>query len=214
MALSKVDYNSLNVTAAASKALKWNSDADGFETGDIGGSLVLLETQTASSSATIDFTSNIDDTYDEYVFKFYDIHPSADITFGFQVDTGTNTSYNQTITSTTFRAYHDEADGDTSLGYASGDDQAQGSAMQPIALISTSNDDSASGELWIFNPSSSVFVKHFIATSNGVKALSGQYSYNMFTAGYINTTTAITRVQFKTSSGNIDAGVIKMYGVS
>ena len=179
-----------------------------------GGGLNLISTQTASSSSTISFTSGIDSTYDEYVFKFYDIHPSADITFGFQVDTGTNTSYNQTITSTTFRAYHNEADGDTSLGYASGDDQAQGSAMQPIALISTSNDDSASGELCIFNPSSSVFVKHFIATSNGVKALSGQYSYNMFTAGYINTTTAITRVQFKTSSGNIDSGVIKLYGIS
>jgi len=179
-----------------------------------GGSMNLISTQTASSSSTISFTSGIDSTYDEYVFKFYDIHPSADITFGFQVDTGTNTSYNQTITSTTFRAYHNEAGGSTSLGYASGDDQAQGTAMQPIALISTSNDDSASGELYIFNPSSSVFVKHFMATSNGVKALSGQFTYNMFTAGYINTTTAITRVQFKTSSGNIDSGVIKMYGVS
>ena len=179
-----------------------------------GGSMNLISTQTASSSSTISFTSGIDDTYDSYVFKFYDIHPSADITFGFQVDTGTNTSYNQTITSTTFRAYHNEAGGSTSLGYASGDDQAQGTAMQPIALISTSNDDSASGTLQLFAPSSSTFIKNFFAVSNGVKALSGQFTYNMFTAGYINTTTAITRVQFKTSSGNIDSGVIKLYGVS
>ena len=179
-----------------------------------GGLMNLISTQTASSSSTISFTSGIDDTYDSYVFKFYDIHPSADITFGFQVDTGTNTSYNQTITSTTFRAYHNEAGGSTSLGYASGDDQAQGTAMQPIALISTSNDDSASGTLQLFAPSSSTFIKNFFAVSNGVKALSGQFTYNMFTAGYINTTTAITRVQFKTSSGNIDSGVIKLYGVS
>jgi hypothetical protein len=179
-----------------------------------GGIMNLISTQTASSSSTISFTSGIDDTYDSYVFKFYDIHPSADITFGFQVDTGTNTSYNQTITSTTFRAYHNEAGGSTSLGYASGDDQAQGTAMQPIALISTSNDDSASGTLQLFAPSSSTFIKNFFAVSNGVKALSGQFTYNMFTAGYINTTTAITRVQFKTSSGNIDSGVIKLYGVS
>jgi hypothetical protein len=179
-----------------------------------GGTMNLISTQTASSSSTISFTSGIDSTYDEYVFKFYDIHPSADITFGFQVDTGTNTSYNQTITSTTFRAYHNEAGGSTSLGYASGDDQAQGTAMQPIALISTSNDDSASGTLQLFAPSSSTFIKNFFAVSNGVKALSGQFTYNMFTAGYINTTTAITRVQFKTSSGNIDSGVIKLYGVS
>jgi len=178
------------------------------------GAMTLLSTQTASSSSTIDFTSGIDSTYDEYVFKFYDIHPSANITFGFQVDTGTNTNYNQTITSTTFKAYHNEAGGDTSLGYASGDDQAQGSAMQPIALISTSNDDSASGYLHLFDPSNTTFVKHFFATSNGVKAISGQYSYHMFTAGYINTTTAITRVQFKCNTGNIDSGVIKLYGIS
>jgi len=182
------------------------------------GKMTLIKTLTASSSATLSFVDGtdsvvLDDTYDTYVFKFINIHPASDITFGFQVDTGTNTSYNQTITSTTFRAYHNEADGNTSLGYASGDDQAQGSSMQPIALISNSNDDSASGELTIYNPSSSTFVKHFIATSNGVKALSGQFSYNMFTAGYINTTTALTRLQFKTSSGNIDAGVIKLYGI-
>jgi len=178
------------------------------------GAMTLLSTQTASSSSTIDFTSGIDSTYDEYVFKFYDIHPGSNATFGFQVDTGTNTSYTQNIVSSTFKAYHNEAGGDTSLGYASGDDQAQGSAMQPIALISTSNDDSASGYLHLFDPSNTTFVKHFFATSNGVKAISGQYSYHMFTAGYINTTTAITRVQFKTSSGNIDSGVIKLYGIS
>ena len=83
MALSKVDYNSLNVTAAASKALKWNSGADGFETGNIAGALVLLATETASSSATISFTSGIDSTYDEYVFKFINIHPDGNNRFQF-----------------------------------------------------------------------------------------------------------------------------------
>ena len=69
-----------------------------------GGAMTLLETQTASSSSTISFTDNIDDTYDEYVFKFYDIHPETDnVNFSFQADTGTNTNYNQTITSTYFK---------------------------------------------------------------------------------------------------------------
>ena len=204
MALVKYNNNSISaVTAAASIP---------------SGALTHIKTLTASSSATLSFLNGadsvvFDDTYPIYKFVYTSIHPASDITFGFQVDTGTNTSYNQTITSTTFRAYHNEADGNTSLGYASGDDQAQGSSMQPIALISNSNDDSASGELTIYNPSSSTFVKHFIATSNGVKALRGPFSYNMFTAGYINTTTALTRVQFKTASGNIDSGTIKMYGI-
>ena len=190
-------------------------DATAFGSISSLGSLTLIQKQTASSSASISFTSGIDSTYKEYIFYFNNIHPQTDaVYFQFQVDTGTNTNYNQTITSTTFRAYHNEAGGSTSLGYASGDDQAQGTAMQPIALISTSNDDSASGTLQLFAPSSSTFVKHFIANSNGVKALSGQFTYNMFTAGYINTTTAITRVQFKCNTGNIDSGVIKLYGVS
>ena len=86
MALSKVDYNSLNVTAAASKALKWNSGADGFETGDVAGAMVLLETKTARSDGTLDFTSGLDSTYDEYCFKFYNIHHSGLSDFAFQVD--------------------------------------------------------------------------------------------------------------------------------
>ena len=212
MALSKVDYNSLNVTAAASKALKWNSDADGFETGDIGGSLVLLETQTASSSATIDFTSNIDDTYDEYVFKFYDIHPSADITFGFQVDTGTNTSYNQTITSTYFAGYHTEDGGTAALAYITGQDQGQGSGFQTLAdQIGNGNDESCAGYLHIFNPSSATFVKHFIARCQGYNG--SDYSTDLYCSGYFNTATALTRVQFKFSSGDIDAGTIQLFGV-
>jgi len=57
MALSKVNYNSMNVTPTASKAIKFNSDNDGLEAGDLGGSLVLISTQTASNSSSITFTS-------------------------------------------------------------------------------------------------------------------------------------------------------------
>ena len=101
MALSKVDFNNINVTPAASKKLKWNSSANGFETGDVGGSMVLLSTQTASSSSTISFTSNIDSTYDKYVFKFYDIHPQTDsVTFYFNMSIDGGSNYNVTKTTT------------------------------------------------------------------------------------------------------------------
>ncbi len=134
MALSKADFNNINVTVAASKKLKWNASANGFETGDVGGSMVLLSTQTASSSATLSFTSGIDSTYDEYVFKFIDIHPnSSDDYFKFQGDTGTNTNYNQTITSTFFRTTHNEPDSFTDLAYRTGQDQANGTSFQDLA---------------------------------------------------------------------------------
>ena len=179
-----------------------------------GGGMTLISTQTASSSSTISFTSGIDSTYDEYVFKFINIHPATDdAEFSFQVDTGTNTSYNQTITSTFFNAQHDESGSNTFFSYRTPRDQSQGSAFQTLTEGSgNDNDQSSSGTLTIFSPSSSVFVKHFIATTQ--TAHSGDYSMNNFIAGYVNTTSALTRVQFKYDTGNIDSGVIKLYGVS
>ena len=213
MALSKVDYNSLNVTAAASKALKWNSAADGFETGDVAGALVLLETQTASSSATLSFTSGIDSTYDKYVFKFYDIHPATDneyLTFNGSSDTGSN--YNATKTSATFEVYHLEND-ESAIGYKGSADLAQSTDFQKITSnIGNGNDESAVGTLTLFNPSSTTFVKHFILRLCHYLPNDAESDY--YGQGYFNTTSVIDAVQFKMSSGNIDAGVIKMYGVA
>lgn len=204
MSLTKISNNSLSAISSLPASIPT-------------GALTLLSTQTASASASIEFTSGIDSTYSSYIFKFIDIHPSVDAAeFTFQVDTGTNTNYNQTMTTTHFRAFHNEADTATSLGYVSDSDQAQGTSFQRIIReIGADNDQSGSGTLQLFNPSSSVFVKHFIARGNDSSSASGvDYSIDNYTAGYINTTTPITRVQFKMSSGNIDDGIIKMYGVS
>ena len=214
MALSKVNFNSLNLTPTASKTVVFNSNNNGIEAGDVGGSMVLISTSTASSSSTIDFTSGIDSTYKEYIFKFFDIHPATnDQSFAFQVDTGTNTSYNQTITSTFFNAQHDESDSNTYFMYRTTGDQAQGTSFQRLTEgTGNDNDQSCSGTLHLFDPSNTTFVKNFIANTHN--AHQGDYAMNNFIAGYINTTTALTRVRFKFESGNIDSGVIKLYGVS
>ena len=179
-----------------------------------GGAMTLLATETASSSATISFTSNIDSTYDEYVFKFYNIHPATDVrNFTFQVDTGTNTNYNQTITSTAFSSANAEADDYSNLGYNGSEDQAQGTAFQGLCeSLGSDNDQSYCGELWLFNPSSTTFVKHFISTFQTYHW--ENISFSIYAAGYVNTTTALTRVQFKMASGDIDAGDICLYGIN
>ena len=214
MALNKLKYNSINVTPAASEAIRFNSDADGFETATAGGSLVKISSSTASSSSTIDFTSGIDSTYKEYIFIFNNIHAAtAGTDFGFQADTGTNTNYNQTITSSFFRAAHNEADSTAVVSYDTGFDQAQGTSIQPIATnMGDDNDMCGSGVLHLFDPSNTTFVKHFIAKSNVYQE--SVFNNNQYMAGYFNTTSAITRIQFKMASGNIDAGTIAMYGVS
>ena len=215
MALSKVNFNSMNVTPAASKAIKFNSSNNGLETGDIGGSLVLLSTTTASSSATIDITSGIDSTYKEYQVHFFDVHPQSGSRLAFQVDTGTNTSYNQSITSTAFVTRHSEDDSTADLGYNTGDDLAQSTSFQRLSCggtVETDADASATGILHLFDPANTTFVKNFMATMQIYN--NDQASHNSYVAGYINTTTAITRIRFKYESGNIDAGTFKLYGVS
>jgi len=180
-----------------------------------GSSLVLLETKTASSSATLSFTSNIDSTYKEYQFHFIDIHPETDninFTFNMSVDSGSN--YNVAKTTTFFEAYHQENGGDQYLAIADGRDLAQGTGFQQLngAGVQNENDGSISGYLKIFEPSSTTFVKHFISSSMS-NAHNSHYAWNSFVAGYGNTTSAVDAVQFKMSSGDIDAGTIKLYGV-
>ena len=178
-------------------------------------SLILLATETASSSATISFTSNIDDTYKEYVFKFYDVHPASEGQFTFQADTGTNTSYNQTITSSSFRAYNYESSGTPTVAYYANGDLAQSTSFHYLtsnAGVGDDNDQSFSGTLVLYDPSNSTFVKHFTCVTNSYGP--SDYTMQYFAAGYFNTTTALTRVQFKFSSGNTDSGTIKMYGVA
>ena len=198
MAINLANNNSLaNITALPSSIS--------------GGGMTLISEQTASSSANLSFTSGIDSTYDSYVFKFINIHPASSSSFTFQGDTGTNTNYNQTITSTYFYAGHQESGGVASLSYNDDQDQAQGTAFQRIGVVGNDNDSNISGELKIFSPSSSVFVKHFMVNTNQNNGTTAQEE---FIAGYFNTTTPLTRFQFKMSSGNIDSGVIKLYGIS
>jgi hypothetical protein len=175
-----------------------------------GGAMTLLETQTASSSSTLSFTSNIDSTYDEYVFKFINIHGASDdqvFSFNVSIDGGSN--YNVAKTTTNFRAYHREDGGAASLDYQTGNDLAQGTGFQHLfSYINTDADMSCAGTLHLFNPSSTTFVKHFLF--RGISPYPSSDSDGMkdqLVAGYANTTSAVNAIQFKMLSGNTDAGL-------
>jgi len=204
MALVKYNNNSISaVTSAASIP---------------SGAMTLIKTLTASSSSTLSFVDGssdvvLDSTYPIYQFKFINCHPATNnegLSFNFSVDSGSN--YNVAKTTTTPRAYHNESDSQAALQYDDGQDLAQGTGFQRILrFIGNGNDESGSGEMFLFNPSSTTFVKHFIAKGNTY--YNGDYSMNDLTAGYGNTTSAVDAVQFKMSSGNIDSGTIKLYGI-
>jgi hypothetical protein len=177
------------------------------------GTLILLSTQTASASANISFTTGLDSTYDEYIFKFIDIHPATDnVSFQFNMSTDSGSNYNVTKTTTAFNAQHDEADTDTDLNYLTSQDLAQSTGFQTLMLgIGNGADENGAGTLQIFNPSSTTYVKHFISRMSYY--YQANYIFDFYTAGYGNTTSAVNAIQFKMSSGNIDDGIIKLYGV-
>jgi hypothetical protein len=163
---------------------------------------------------TISFTTGIDSTYDEYIFKFINLHPATDsVNFTFNLSTDGGSSYNVTKTTTYFQALHDEADTATEVAYQTSFDLAQSTAFQAISTnLGNDNDQQLSGSLTLFNPSSTTYVKHFISNVNN--NTSDNYTLNTFCAGYGNTTSAINAIDFKFASGNIDDGIIKMYGVA
>ena len=175
--------------------------------------LVYIASATASSSATLSFTSGIDSTYNEYQFHFANIHPATNSSeFSFQVNAAGASGFNETITSTYFSAYHNESGSTSALAYDGGYDQAQGTAYQNLTQnIGNDNDQSCSGILTLYAPSSTTYVKHFV--SKVQESQQSDYAIVAFAAGYINTTSAIDEISFKFDSGNIDEGTIHMYGV-
>ena len=177
------------------------------------GNLVLLSSQTASGDASINFTSDIDSTYKIYVFKFFDIHPSADEELTFQVSTDGGSNYNTTVIAGFHRIQLLTTDGssatsamDTNVNDVNVTTYSK--LTRPITQ-SASNSASSSGELIIYNPSGTTFFKHFQSDVNTY----GNFTQRAFKGGMFKTASAINAVSFKMDSGNIDAGTISMYGV-
>ena len=176
------------------------------------GSLSHIATQTASSSSTINFTSGIDSTYKEYIFFFINIHASSNSSLGFKASINGGSAYGIATTTSAFMAEQGESN-DPFLGYRTSEDHAQDTGLIRIGeAYGTDNDQSGSGLMHLFNPSSSVFVKHFIAQNHSSHP--SDYADNSFKAGYINTTSAVNAIQFSMTTGNIDSGQILLFGLN
>jgi len=178
-----------------------------------GGTWTLIETLTSDGSdADLSFTSGIDSTYPIYRFTWINIHPETDgANFTFQANAAAGSGYNETMTTTAYQAQKSES-GSDELSYEGGSDQAQGTAFQAIGWeVGNDNDQGCSGELWLFDPSSTTFTKQYLSVCNMYRY--NNYSQQYRTAGYINTASAIDEIQFKFSADEIQAGKIKLYGL-
>ena len=205
MALVKYNNNSLSAITAASSLPT--------------GAMTLIKSQTASSSATISFVNGasdvvLDSTYPIYIVKVISANiatDNQDLVINFSDDTSSH-AYNLTKTDTYFAGLHTEADNDAGLQYETGEDIAQGTGFTVVTKEQANDADAgACSTIWLFNPSSTTFVKHYMMRSNWFQH--NDYAQDAFKGGYINTTAAVTAIQFKSTSGNIDSGTFKLYGI-
>jgi hypothetical protein len=205
--MALVKYNNNSISAVTS-------------TGIPSGALTHIKTLTASSSSTLSFVDGtdgvvFDSTYPIYKFVFTSIHPSgSNPAFQFNMSTDGGSNYNVTKTSSFMVIYHYDPTDAITLGVDTGFDLAQSTAFQSInPKIGGGADESGSGTLTIFNPSSTTFVKHFMSSGATHSYSSFSASYRNEVCGYGNTTSAVDAIRFQMDSGNMDAGTIKLYGI-
>ncbi len=193
----------------------WTSDGSGTLSSvnsALQGNMIFISSATASSSASVEFTSGIDSTYDEYMFVCTDIGPATNNSeFGFQVNVVGETGYNETVTSSFFSDWHLENNSSAGVGYHTDFDQAQGTSNVVISReLGNGADESTAGILHLFAPSNTTYVTHFYSRFSGY--VHDDAAKGSFVAGYFNVTGAIDEIQFKMDSGNFD-GTIAMYGI-
>ena len=208
MAFGLVKHNNNSISAITS--------APNIGSGDI----TLIKTIDASSSSTISFVHGssdvvLDNTYPIYMFRFINIHGSTDANFTFNLSTNSGSNYNITKTTTYFNSAHSEDDSsEAQIEYRTSDDLAQSGNFQILhKSMDSGNDDCGVGELFLFNPHSNEFVKNFISRNIYVSNGADGTAKNSYISGYANTTSAVNAIQFAMSSGNIDSGTIKLYGI-
>ena len=217
MALTKFNYNSFDLTTAASKGLAFNSSANGFETSSAGAMTLIHTRANVVDNSNVAFVQGSDgvdfSTYPVYIFKFMNIHASINNTDFLVSFRDGGSDYDATVHTTMFSSRHNEADSDAAIGYENSQHEANSNGTAKLSVgVGTGGDESTSGEMYLFNPSSTTFVKHFISTFSIVHH--AEYNYNWYKAGYINTATAIDAVKFTMNSGAIGDGTIKLYGIA
>ena len=174
----------------------------------------LIQSQTASNTASVSFTSGIDSTYDKYMFVCLNLYAHTnDQSLGFQVSTDGGSAYGVAKTTTFFNAYHYENDSGAGLQYSGASfSMANGTGIQYITQSQGNDADaSASCILHLFAPSSTTYVKHFYARSSSCHQ--ADIAQDNYQAGYVNSTSAVNAIQFRMGSGNV-SGKFKLYGVS
>ena len=222
MAITTLNLRGINRsdTATSGQVITATSAvAADFQDAAAGGSWNLIKTLTASSDSTLSFVNGaadvvLDSTYNIYVWTFSHIHGSIinySLLWNGSTDAGSN--YNVSKTQFTNRTWK------CASGSGAPTDDTGEAMYQSTSFASCNNslgidaDEQCSGQMWLYNPSSATFGKMYDVSTNNTHSGS-TCLYKWAASGEIETTTAVNAVQFKLSTGNIDSGIISMYGIS
>ena len=191
------------------------ADAGAFSVGL--GNMELIKSITASNVSSVSLvhgTSSVvlNNTYKTYLIELINIHADTNdqgFSFNFSIDSGSN--YNVTKTTTNIRAVHGEDASGGTLTYRGNADLAQGTGNQPLGESSAggNNDANLCGKIWLFDPSNTTFVKHFMYDTTNMA--NGDDAEHVQCAGYCNTTSAVNGWTLTVGSGTFD-GIVKLYG--
>ena len=178
-----------------------------------GGAQVLLKKVSVSDGDSTLTFSVLPFSFKEYIITHLNYKSSTDGEgLAFQGTTN-GTDFNTQITSAHFSAFHLEDDSSTSLAYNSAAELQNGTGFQPLTRnVGSGATEGTCGFIHLYNPSGTTHVKHFMARSQAHAA--NDNSYDNYCSGYFNTTSAITGIQFKATSGNLESGTFKLYGVN
>ena len=192
-------------------------DAGSLDSGLAKGALTFIKKLTASNASTLTFHNGssgvvLDSTYKEYIFTFNNIHTSSDSgQFQFQGNAAGGADFNESMLSTYFHAQHNHGGNFTRLDYRTGNDNV-GTGFTLFTEGGTGEDErSLCGHMHLYNPGSTTFIKHFVASTSN--AHTDDYGTTVNIAGYFNTTSAIDEIRFQQSTGNFD-GDICLYGIA
>lgn len=168
-----------------------------------------VEQHTASSSASLDFTTCISSTYDEYIFEFVNVIPATDsVSLWMRMSTDGGSSY--ASSSYRFRYWAFAAGSATA-----GSDSASQIELTRSELDSTSSLYGLTGWLRLFSPLSTSLRKMVMGEFFFLQDGAGTPPFELSkSGGSYDSATAVNAVQFLTESGNIASGAIRCYGIA
>lgn len=204
---------------------------------------VTVPADSSAAVAAIDFTSQMSATYNTYEFHCTSLHPASDgVSFGFQVNASNDTGGGFDVfrmNTHMYQSYHKEDGSDSAVAYSSNSVDHDDGILALVPLLGglqNDADSSASGIFTFWSPylkragsghggdgssysSGYGFQKHFHGRFNFQNS-DPHYTTEAVSAGAVGTYNTdfswrdIPEIRFRMSTGNIDAGEIKMYGLA